>query len=344
MKKKVMYIVQSAGGVERYIQMLLKYCDKNLYENILVCSYDYKRENYENLVSGFYNVEMCREINLLTDIKAILMVRSLIKKVKPDIIYVHSSKGGAIGRIANLGIKNDVIYNPHGWAFCMECSQNKKKIYRIVEKILSRVTDKIIAISECEKTRALTNKICLEEKIEVILNGIDVEEYDNKLETYKIKGREELNIPIDSYVIGLVGRICYNKAPEIFLKAAYEIKKKIPDCFFILVGDGPERNNIEKLIDNYGLSNNVLITGWVDNPLDYIYNFNQGMLLTRWEGFGLVLAEYMVANVPVIATNIDSIPEIIVNEYNGLLVEINNVEQIIEACREFIIIKILKII
>lgn len=73
---------------------------------------------------------MVREINPLSDLKAILHVRKLIKKYKPDIIYCHSSKAGAIGRIADLGIRNKIIYNPHGWAFNMECGNKKKMLYR----------------------------------------------------------------------------------------------------------------------------------------------------------------------------------------------------------------------
>lgn len=328
--KKIMFIVQSPGGVERYIRMLLKYLNREAFQIIFVCSNDFIKEKYIDLVDEFINVDMCRNINLNTDLKGILSVRKLIKEYNPDILYLHSSKAGAIGRIANLGVKNKVIYNPHGWAFCMECSNFKKFIYRFIEKILAFATDTIIAISECEKNRALSNKICKEEKIEVILNGIDIEEYDEKY-LDNVNNYDKLKIPQNSYVIGLVGRICDNKAPEIFIKAASIIKKSIPNAFFVLVGDGPDRLQIEKLIKENSLEECTLITGWVDEPFEYINSFNQGMLLTRWEGFGLVLAEYMIAKVPSIATNLDSIPELITNEINGLLVNVNDIIGTAEA-------------
>lgn len=330
MKKKIMIVVQSPGGVERYIKMLLKYLKRSDFEIILVCSNDYIERKYLKLVDKFINVNMCRDINISIDLRGIIQIRKLIKKYNPEILYLHSSKAGALGRIANLGLKNRVLYNPHGWSFCMDCSSMKKNIYRLIEKILAIKTDKIIAISECEKSRAVENNICKADKIEVILNGIDINEYE-KFNLNTRRSRLELNIPQDAYVIGAVGRICDNKAPDIFVKSASIIKKHIPNAFFVLVGDGPDRTYIENLIKEYSLEECTLITGWVEEPFEYINCFQQGMLLTRWEGFGLVLAEYMIAKVPLIATNIDSIPELITQEVNGLLVDVNDIEGTITA-------------
>ena len=333
MKKKIMHIVQSTGGVERYIFMLLKYMDDNLYEQILVCSQDYKKDNYIKLVDYFELVEMHREINLKKDMYAIIKIRKLIKKYKPDIIYLHSSKAGGIGRVANIGFKNKVIYNPHGWAFNMECSSVKKKLYVIIEKILNIFTDRIIAISNSERESAMNNKICSSDKIKVIFNGIDIEQYYINKKNF-ILSRKDLNIPENAYVIGMVGRISYQKAPDMFIKAAKLIKKEINNAYFIIVGDGDLRKEIEGMIREYGLEDCVLITGWVNNPLEYVQLFDQAMLLSRWEGFGLVLAEYMISEKSIIATNVDAIPNLIQDGINGLLVDVDNPYQVLERTLE----------
>lgn len=109
------------------------------------------------------------------------------------------------------------------------------------------------------------------------------------------------------------------------------IKKKIPQAYFIIVGDGDQRDEIEQMIENEGLNGEILITGWVDNPLTYANLFDQAVLLSRWEGFGLVLAEYMELEKPIVATNVDAIPDLITDYDNGLLVEVDNVEQIVCA-------------
>ena len=127
-KIRILHVAQAAGGVDRYIRMLLKYLDKEKFENILICSQDFHEEDYKGLVDYFDQVEMTRAIGS-NDLKAIKSVRTLIKKYNPDIVYAHSSKAGAIARVADIGLKNHCVYNPHGWAFNMRCSAKKKAVY-----------------------------------------------------------------------------------------------------------------------------------------------------------------------------------------------------------------------
>ena len=132
-KIKILHVAQAAGGVDRYIRMLLKYLDKEKFENILVCSQDFNREDYDGLVDSFEQIEMNRAIGV-SDLNSIKEVRRLIKKYNPDIVYAHSSKAGAIARVADIGLKNHCVYNPHGWAFNMRCSDKKRAMYTAIEK------------------------------------------------------------------------------------------------------------------------------------------------------------------------------------------------------------------
>lgn len=109
-KIRILHVAQAAGGVDRYIRMLLKYLDKEKFENILVCSQDFHEEDYKGLLDSFEQIEMTRAIGR-TDLKAIKEVRALIKKYNPDIVYAHSSKAGAIARVADIGIKNCCVYS-----------------------------------------------------------------------------------------------------------------------------------------------------------------------------------------------------------------------------------------
>jgi glycosyltransferase involved in cell wall biosynthesis len=129
----------------------------------------------------------------------------------------------------------------------------------------------------------------------------------------------------------MVGRISPQKSPDTFIKAAYLIKKEIPQAYFMIIGDGEKRKEIEQLIKDTGLKDSVFISGWVDNPVNYIQLFDQAVLLSRWEGFGLVLAEYMAAGKPIIATDVDAIPELIENNENGLLVPVDDIKAICDA-------------
>lgn len=329
---RVLHVAEAAGGVERYLQTLFKYNDKEQVENILVCSQNYNYKKFKKLADRVIVLKMAHQIDPSSDIKVEKALRKIIKKTKPDIVYAHSSKAGALARIADLGLKNKVIYNPHGWAFNMQQSAKKKEMYKWVEKILAHFCDKIVCISDAEKESALREKICKPSKLQVIYNGIDLE----KIKNTKSKTRKELGIPKDAFIVGQVGRLSKQKAPDTFVKAAKLIKEKIPNAYFILVGDGELRSQIEKMIHKEGLDNSFLITGWINNPAAYMKIMDVGTLLSRWEGFGLVLPEYMACGVPIVATNVDAIPNIVKTNENGILI---NKDSCVDAQRACITIK-----
>ena len=271
---RVLHVAQAAGGVDRYIRMLFKYMDHDKFENILVCSHDFKRVDYNGLADAFEHVDMQRPIGK-ADIDAMKAVRRLIRKYQPDIVYAHSSKAGALARLANIGLKKNgdkikCIYNPHGWAF-------------------------------------------------------NIEEYEQrKIAGLSTVSRKSCGIPESAFVVGMVGRISEQKAPDVFIKAAKQIKQKIPEACFMIVGDGPDR----EMIEEYARENNIalFISGWVENASDYISLFDVALLLSRWEGIGLAIPEYMLACKPVVVSRVYAIPEIVKDTENGLLVKPDDID------------------
>lgn len=327
-KIKILHVAQAAGGVDRYIRMLLKYLDKEKFENILVCSQDFNREDYDGLVDSFEQIEMNRAIGV-SDLNSIKEVRRLKKKYNPDIVYAHSSKAGAIARVADIGLKNHCVYNPHGWAFNMRCSDKKRAMYTAIEKMAAPFCEKIICISDAEKQSALEKKICREDKLQVIFNGVDIEAYESG-EHGTVK-RSSLGIPEDAYVVGMVGRISPQKAPDVFVKMAKLVKDEIPNAHFVIVGSGNQEAEIRKYAEENKFADSLHITGWVDDPMSYVELFDVACLLSRWEGFGLALPEYMMAGKPIVASRVDAIPNIIRNGENGLLVEVDDATGASEA-------------
>ena len=323
---RVLHVAEAAGGVERYLETLFKY-SKDKVENILVCSQNYDYEKFKKLADRIIVLKMAHDIEPSSDIKVERTLRRIIKQLKPDIVYAHSSKAGAFARIADLGLNNRVIYNPHGWAFNIQQAAKKRELYKWVEKISAHFCDKIVCISDAEKESALREKICKPSKLQVIYNGIDLEE----IEKTAPMSRVQLGIPEDAFVVGMVGRLSKQKAPDTFVKAAKLIKEKIPNAFFLMVGDGELRDQVEDLINQYDLGSSFLITGWVDNPTAYMKIMDVGMLLSRWEGFGLVLPEYMTCGVPIVATNVDAIPNIVKNGVNGMLTDKDDYHKVANA-------------
>ncbi|MCD7714036.1 MAG: glycosyltransferase family 4 protein [Prevotella sp.] len=335
MKKiHILHIAQCTfAGVDCYIRMLLKNMDKERFSNTYICSLGHKNIDYKDLVDKLIQIDMCNSLSIKRDFSAIKQVRRLIREVKPDIIYCHSSKAGGIGRIANIGTGIPIVYNPHGWAFNMAGSKVKQLVYLWIERLLAPLTAKYITISNYEKLIAVQKHIAKVGKIKTIFNGIDLSAVKRQVADSTIS-RESLGMPADAYLIGMVGRISKQKAPDTFVKMAAEVNKKIPNAWFMMVGDGDKREETEHMIADLGLSRQFIITGWVDNPNSYANLFDVAVLLSRWEGFGLVLAEYMELGKPIVATETDAIPDLIVDRENGLLVTVDDHEQAAQAVLE----------
>jgi glycosyltransferase involved in cell wall biosynthesis len=275
---------------------------------------------------------MVREISPNLDLKSIITIRRYIKKINPDIIHLHSSKAGALGRIASIFLNIPVVYNAHGWAFDMDVSNRKKLIYIFIERMLAKFTDVIVNVSNFERNNQIKYKVKPKKDTEIINNGIDLEKFKINFDVENI--RKKLNIPYESFVVGMVARISKAKSPESFIEIAKRLKEKLGCCYFVLVGDGELKDKIEKLIDKYKLRNDFLITGWTDEVPKYISLFDVGILTSKWEGFGLALAEYMASKKPVVAFNSGGIHDVVKNNYNGLLIDYGDIDGFCDAIIE----------
>lgn len=191
-----------------------------------------------------------------------------------------------------------------------------------MERWLSPLTDKIVCISEAEKDSALRERVADERKLELIPNGIDVAAVRSAVP----KRRSELGIGDNTFVAGMVGRLSPQKAPDVFIRAARLIHDAIPDSAFVIVGDGEQRPEVERYAAENGLK--LVVTGWTDEPYAYLKVFDVALLLSRWEGFGLAVVEYMAAEKNVVATRTDAIPMLVSDGTDGLLADVDNPEDV----------------
>lgn len=193
-----------------------------------------------------------------------------------------------------------------------------------MERMLAYFTDKIVCISEAERESAMYNKVCAEDELALIPNGIDIEAVRSAVPIE----RGELGIADDAFVVGMIGRLSAQKAPDVFIRAADIIHKEISNSAFIIVGDGEQRQEIEDFAREHGLQ--LTVTGWTDEPYRYLKVFDVAVLLSRWEGFGLAIVEYMAAEKNVVATRTDAIPTLIDDGTDGLLVDVDNPQEAAE--------------
>lgn len=335
-KIKVLHITQATiGGTLEYLKLFFEHIDKDKYEVCLACpSYGPMKEEIENMGVKVYSLEMSREISLKDDLNSFKETKKLIKKIKPDIVHLHSSKAGVLGKLASYLNGVPCIYNAHGWAFSMNVSKKKKNVYALIEKSTSIFCNSIVNISDYEHQLAKKYKIANDKKMITIHNGIDIDKYKNQVYCDE-NTLKELNIPKGSFIVGMIARISEQKNPIKFVEIAKDVCDKIYNAYFVLVGDGELREQVESLISKYNLEDRVKITGWTDDVNKYLSIFDVGILTSRWEGFGLVLAEYMAASKPIVASNVGGIPELITDKYNGVLVDSDNTEKFIETILDF---------
>ncbi len=325
---KILHITQSAGyGVTIYVNSLIRGLKEYGCEQVLLGSEYYDTEEYKALLDKLYIIPMKREVTI-NDVGIILKCRKIVRQVKPNIVYCHSSKAGIYGRFACLGLGVKVIYNPHGWAFNMHCSKIKQCIYKAFEIVMATITDVIITISKYEKNS--TPYLIPSHKVITIINGVNVKSNLKILSDSNIK-RGDLGIPDDAFVVGMVARISIQKGQDMFVKAAQLLVKKIPNVFFINVGGKSDDIPLEDIINDAGLQDRFIITNEVPDAIKYIKLFDVAVLTSRWEGFGLVLPEYMLAEKPIVAFDVDAVSESVKENINGLLVEPENISILAES-------------
>jgi len=319
---KITHILECAGGVERYLELLAPRLKKEGFEQTIICSHSVNLDKLKESVDACYVTDMRQTFNPIAVVKIIRQVRRAIIASKPNIVYCHSSFAGVFGRLAAIGTHCKVVYNPHGWAFNMKnTSFIKLKVFKTMEQALAHVTNKVVCISQAEHDSAIYNNVCSEDKLAFIPNGIDIDAVRSAI---AVK-RSHLGIADDAFVVGMIGRLSAQKAPDVFIRAAEIIHKEIPNSAFIIVGDGEQREEIEDFAQQHGL--HLVVTGWTDKPYSYLKAFDVATLLSRWEGFGLAIVEYMAAEKNVVAARADAIPSLIEDGKDGFLVDIDHPEQ-----------------
>ena len=257
-KKKVLYIVEAmGGGVFTYIVDLA---------NELVNSYDMyiayavRKQTPENYKEYFdkriHLIEVKnfgRAIDPAKDIAAFFEVKKIAEDIKPDVIHLHSSKAGAIGRVAFNG-KIPMFYTPHGYSFLMEnYKPMKRRMFKLIESVCAKRNCTTISCSVGEHQESLK----LTKRATYVNNGINMVELQEIIDK-----TEKVEHPFTVYTLG---RICYQKNPTLF----NEIAELLSDVKFVWIGDGELRGELT--------SKNIEITGWADRTTAIKYAVNDQM-------------------------------------------------------------------
>lgn len=255
---------------------------------------------------------LARDISLIKEIKTFLYFVQLFKTERPDVVHLHSPKAGGLGALAArmVGIKK-IIYTAHGWAFFEDRPFYQKMIIRLFSYLIVLLSHSIVAVSK-KDSRAFDGWPFVKNKIVYIPNSVALP----SSALTRAEARKQLDISSDTFVVGTIAELHKNKGLSYLIEAA----EKVPDAMFVVIGEGEERKRLGLAIVAHRLANRFLLKGYIPDAHTLIRAFDVFVLSSVKEGLPYVLLEAGAAEVPVVATNIGGIPDLIEHEKTGLLV------------------------
>ncbi len=262
---------------------------------------------------------LVREINPIKDLIAIYRLSRFIRKNHYSIVHTHSSKAGILGRIAAFLAGSPVIvHTVHGWSFHSYLPHWVRYGYILLERFTARFTDAIIVVSTHDLTKGINNKISQRNKYHLIRSAIPLPDF-TPAHIDRNSIRLELGIPNESALLGYIGRFSPQKNPLEWVRVAALVKQAVPDCHFLMVGDGPLRNQVTLLLKELGLIQYTTMTGLRRDVPRLLSVMDVFLLTSLWEGLPRVIPEAMLVSVPVVASAVDGSVEIIQNNITGYI-------------------------
>jgi len=329
-KKKILYLITQSelGGAGVYVLDLARMF-KN--EVDVIVAFGEQGEQGE-LVAKFKasNIEyyavprLKRSISPMDDLAAIKNIFKLIRKERPDIIHLNSSKISILGSFATFlarltFIKTKVIYTAHGWVFNEPLQPGKKTFYRIAEKFTSKFKHKIICVSQFDYDTAVKEKIAPKKKLTMIHNGIEAPDfYSREIAKKKLEKLIPGLTNTSSFIVGTIGNLYKTKGFEYLIDAIKLLRDNGKSLALVIIGEGKERKHLEDWINQNKLEKDIFLAGRLDNASRYLKSFDIYTCSSVKEGLSYTILEAMLAELPIVATQVGGNTEMIREGETGL--------------------------
>lgn len=256
-----------------------------------------------------------------SDAAALLAIWRYVLRHGPfDVIHAHSSKAGALTRLAASIGTAGVIYTPHAFVTMStsEFGPWKLRLYRMIERALAPFASRIICTATSEFTHARDRLGVAETKLVMLLNSVDPTtlNFDSDL-------RRELGLPPTTPIVGFVGRLAPQKGTDVAIRAFPAIRAACPTAMLVIIGDGAERESLERLAREQQVSESIRWLGTLP-ARKYLHNFDILLCPSRYDGGAYVPIEGLYCGLPVICTPVGVAPEVITNGINGFVVPVDD--------------------
>jgi glycosyltransferase involved in cell wall biosynthesis len=310
----------NTGGVAVLISDLVLEIDPATFEVVLVTGVCQEGEEDYLHARGIGLNEVSlptlkRSLNPVLDVIAFLKIARVLFKLKPDIVHTHTSKAGVLGRIASkiFSPRSKIVHTYHGHLLHGYFSRIATMGLVLTEKSLARISDVLVAMGSEVKENLLHAKIGYEKQYKVALPGVRVK----KPSPLNLEVNNFRNEHKDKIVFTFVGRLSPIKRCDRIIQLAKSADLRSSNIHFLIIGDGELRGNLES--DSQGLP--ITFVGWQSNPEEWLAISDAAILLSDNEAVPLAMIEAGLAGLPVIATNVGSMADVVIDGVNGYLVD-----------------------
>jgi glycosyltransferase involved in cell wall biosynthesis len=269
--------------------------------------------------------ELGREISPLRDLVATVKLARLIRKERPQILHTHTAKAGTVGRVAALlaGSRRPpiIVHTFHGHVLRGYFGPLRSLFFRLLERWLAGHTTALVAVSPQVRDDLVALGVAPRERFAVIRLGIELEERVAADQDGRLESRRYLGIPPDRFTIGWIGRMTSVKRTDDILLAFKRLRDNGVEATLCLVGDGPDRGDLERRANDLGVVRDTLFLGYQEDVAPFYAAFDALVLPSSNEGTPVSAIEALAAGRPVVATRVGGVPDVVRDGEDGFLVD-----------------------
>ena len=308
-KMNILFIITRAdaiGGTQVHVKDLAVALQKDRHK-VLVLTGQQGIYNEDLSQAGIESIScqyLYKQIDPFSDGKSLRYILHVIDLFKPDLIAAHSSKSGVLGRLAGKVAKIPCIFTAHGWSFTPGVREPNRTIYRWLEKLTASFADRIICVSEYDKNMAIKAGIN-SQKLLTVHNGM-------KDISVNLQANPRTCEPVR---VAMVARFDRQKDHSTLIKAFSKV-----DAELILIGDGPSRIKVRQQVEQLNIGHKVKFLGFRKDVAEILSQVQIYTLISNWEGLPCTIIEAMRAGLPVIASDVGGVKEIVLDEHTGYVI------------------------
>ncbi len=319
------------GGPALHVSYLTAGLRERGYDTTLVAGTLARGEDSMSFVADARDVdvvridELGREISPLRDLVATLRLARLIRRERPDILHTHTAKAGTVGRVAALlaGRRAPpiVVHTFHGHVLRGYFGPLRSGLFRLLERWLAARTTALIAVSPQVRDDLVALGVAPPERFVVIRLGIELDERVAAEQNGRAESRRYLGIASDRFAVGWIGRMTAVKRTDDVLVAFRRLRDDGIDAVLCMVGDGPDRPELERRAHELGVIRDTLFLGYQEDVAPFYAAFDALVLPSSNEGTPVSAIEALAAGRPVVATRVGGVPDVVQEGQDGFLVD-----------------------